>query len=342
MLVSPNSVPGVRPSAVGWERNAQGKLAPRLTDLGSSMDPLQLAEQATTLNLKLMRWRILPELDLEKVANTKCLLLGAGTLGCYVARTLVAWGVKKISLLDSSRVSFSNPVRQPLFEFEDCLGGGKPKAECAAERLKKIYPGVDAQGHSMMIPMPGHPISKELMERTKADVEKLERLIEEHDVVFLLMDSRESRWLPSIIAASKNKVCITQTRGHPISLIYTDVRAQIVMNAALGFDTFVVMRHGPRTTSFPASHTGIKLGCYYCNDIVAPKDVSRRLRLRPNPLPPTELTRPLVVIVGSDTGPNVHCNAAGARLHRLFDLCGAPRFNASASARVSVPSKKAL
>ena len=49
----------------------------------------RLANQAVDLNLKLMRWRILPALDLEKVANTRCLLLGAGTLGCYVARTLM-------------------------------------------------------------------------------------------------------------------------------------------------------------------------------------------------------------------------------------------------------------
>ncbi|PVG00195.1 E1-like protein-activating [Serendipita vermifera] len=251
VLIGANTVPGTRPSAVGWERNAQGKLSPRLADLGSSMDPLQLADQALGLNLKLMRWRILPQLNLETVADTKCLLLGAGTLGCYVARTLMAWGVKKISFVDSAKVSFSNPVRQPLFEFEDCLEGGKPKAECAADRLKKIYPGIDAKGYSMTIPMPGHPVSKELLEQTKKDVELLEMLIGEHDVVFLLMDSRESRWLPSIVAASKNK---------------------IVMNAALGFDTFVVMRHGPRATSFPKGHTGIKLGCYYCNDVVAPKD----------------------------------------------------------------------
>ena len=55
---------------------------------------------------------------------------------------LQGWGVRTITFVDSARVSFSNPVRQPLFEFEDCLGGGKPKAECAADRLKKIFPGI--------------------------------------------------------------------------------------------------------------------------------------------------------------------------------------------------------
>ncbi|KAH9829387.1 E1-like protein-activating [Rhodofomes roseus] len=236
-----------KPTAVGWEKNVQGKLGPRVADLAPMMDPTRLADQAVDLNLKLMRWRILPALDLEKVANTRCLLLGAGTLGCYVARTLMGWGVRKITFVDSARVSFSNPVRQPLFEFDDCLNGGKPKAACAAERLKKIFPGVNSSGHILSIPMPGHPIPPASVEQAKKDVATLEKLMDEHDVVFLLMDSRESRWLPTVMGAAKGKV---------------------VMNAALGFDTFLVMRHGVRASLAK----GDRLGCYYCNDIVAPAD----------------------------------------------------------------------
>lgn len=49
----------------------------------------RLADQSVDLNLKLMKWRISPTLDLEKVKRTRCLLLGAGTLGSYVARNLL-------------------------------------------------------------------------------------------------------------------------------------------------------------------------------------------------------------------------------------------------------------
>jgi ubiquitin-like modifier-activating enzyme ATG7 len=91
--------------------------------------------------------------------------------------------------------------------------------------------------------MPGHPYSND--EKLQADVEKLSNLINEHDVVFLLTDSRESRWLPTVLATQMNK---------------------IVINSALGFDTYLVMRHGSRQGSS-------NLGCYYCNDIVAPTDV---------------------------------------------------------------------
>nr|GFC98154.1 ubiquitin-like modifier-activating enzyme ATG7 [Tanacetum cinerariifolium] len=103
--------------------------------------------QAVDLNLKLIKWRIAPSIDLDVIKNCKCLLLGAGTLGSYVSRTLMGWGVRKITFIDNANVSFSNPVRQPLFNFKDCLQGGAKKAERAAEALEEIYPGVDAKGH---------------------------------------------------------------------------------------------------------------------------------------------------------------------------------------------------
>lgn len=52
------------------------------------------------------------------------------------------WGVRKITFVDNGKISYSNPVRQSLFYFEDCLDGGKFKAEAAAESLKKIFPNV--------------------------------------------------------------------------------------------------------------------------------------------------------------------------------------------------------
>lgn len=49
----------------------------------------RLADQAVDLNLKLIKWRIAPNLDLDTIKNNACLLLGAGTLGSYVARNLM-------------------------------------------------------------------------------------------------------------------------------------------------------------------------------------------------------------------------------------------------------------
>ncbi|KAI1907189.1 Autophagy protein 7 [Ophidiomyces ophidiicola] len=233
------------PKVSGWERNASGKLSGRVVNLTEYMDPQRLADQSVDLNLTLMKWRISPGLDLQKIKNTKCLLLGAGTLGCYVARCLLAWGVKTITFVDNGSVSFSNPVRQPLFSFTDCLDGGVKKALRAAESLQEIYPGVSSTGHVLSIPMAGHPMVNP--DQAKTDYETLKRLVDEHDAVFLLMDTRESRWLPTVMGKAAGKV---------------------VMNAALGFDTFLVMRHGD-------SKVEPSLGCYFCNDIVAPANSAK-------------------------------------------------------------------
>jgi ubiquitin-like modifier-activating enzyme ATG7 len=234
------------PKVTGWERTEAGKLTSRNVDLSEYMDERKLADQAVDLNLKLIKWRIAPSIDLDVIKNCKCLLLGAGTLGSYVSRTLLGWGVRKISFIDNATVSFSNPVRQPLFDYKDCLDGGVKKAERAAEALEEIYPGVDATGHVMEVPMLGHPIHDST--KTKAEFDKLQQLINEHDAIFLLMDTRESRWLPTVMGKAAGK---------------------IVLNAALGFDTFVVMRHGLK----PTQDGDVELGCYFCNDVVAPADV---------------------------------------------------------------------
>lgn len=102
--------------------------------------------------------------------------------------------------------------------------------------------------------MAGHPIIDE--SSIRADFEKLKALIDEHDAIFLLMDTRESRWLPTVMGKASRK---------------------IVMNAALGFDSFVVMRHGvadSATDHAPADSEGrADLGCYFCNDVMAPANV---------------------------------------------------------------------
>jgi ubiquitin-like modifier-activating enzyme ATG7 len=241
------------PKVTGWERNENNKLTSRTVDLSEYMDERKLADQAVDLNLKLIKWRIAPTIDLDVIKNCKCLLLGAGTLGSYVSRILMGWGVRKITFIDNATVSFSNPVRQPLFNFKDCLKGGAKKAERAAEALAEIYPGVDAKGYVMEVPMAGHPITDE--SKTKSNFDQLERLMDEHDAVFLLMDTRESRWLPTVMGKAKGK---------------------IVLNAALGFDTFVVMRHGLKTVEDAEGQE--ELGCYFCNDVVAPADVSHDKR----------------------------------------------------------------
>lgn len=57
--------------------------------------------------------------------------------------------------------------------------------------------------------MPGHPVGDSLLKETQAAVTVLEKLVDDHDVVFMLTDSRESRWLPTLLAGAKKKVrCI--------------------------------------------------------------------------------------------------------------------------------------
>ena len=294
---SPVTPPGYHalPKVTGWERNENHKILSRTVDLARYLDYRKLSDQAVDLNLKLIKWRMSPSIDLDVIKDSRCLLLGAGTLGSYVARNLLGWGVSAITLVDNGQVSFSNPVRQPLYVFGDASTKSK-KAQQAAVALSKIHPGVEATGYDLRVPMLGHPILDHDQERK--DFLTLRQLIYGHDAIFLLTDTRESRWLPTVMA----KAC-----------------GKLVINAALGFDTYVVMRHGllPRSNhgmECPDSYGedkislkpgdpdwvqpigaveddwhvrdnscticaakalpdgGEEVGCYFCSDVVAPVD----------------------------------------------------------------------
>ena len=85
-------------------------------------------------------------------------------------------------------------------------------------------------------------------------VARLEELINAHDVVFLLTDTRESRWLPTLVRASRLPLHFTfranpsHNLTHPSKHILIlaaqlcaarDDPNALTLNAALGFDTCV-------------------------------------------------------------------------------------------------------
>lgn len=164
-----------------------------------------------------------------------------------IARALAGWGVRHITFVDSGKVSLSNPVRQSLFTHQDAAMG-RPKVKAACEALQAVLPDAIVEGVEMEIPMPGHPNQKS--EELKLLFNKLRELVATHDVIFMLTDSRESRWLPSLLVAAKQ-----QQSGHDMP--------PLGLTVALGFDSFLVMRQ---------TYLDSPSACYFCNDVNPPSD----------------------------------------------------------------------
>lgn len=238
----------------------------KTVDLSSIFDTYSIYEESIELNLKLMKWRMAPKLNLSNIKDSKVLIIGAGTLGCNVSRSLIGWGIKHISFIDSGKISYSNPVRQCLYNFNDTVNNNNEfKSIVAARKLKEIVPHITSNGYVIHIPCPGMNIGNNdiLIKSNIENINKIEELIKEHDVVYLLTDSRESRWLPSFFCNIYNKICIT---------------------AAIGFNTFLVVRHNYYNdlnidNSKKLNTFKNKIACYYCNDIVSPTDSTKHRTL---------------------------------------------------------------
>lgn len=103
--------------------------------------------------------------------------------------------------------------------------------------------------------MPGHYVTtQEMVKETFENLELVEKLVREHDALFLLLDSREARWLPTLLANKYDKACIT---------------------VGLGFDSFVVVRHGISPNLYDKEKHQERLSCYFCNDIVTPQNTMK-------------------------------------------------------------------
>lgn len=125
-------------------------------DLQSFLDNKIVQQNATELNVKLIKWRILPNFDPSRIQKLRVLLIGMGTLGCQIARDLVGWGFLKMTLLDCATVSPSNPARQSLYCARDVESGGRgrSKVSIAKERLLEVRGDLEIDTVHLEIPMP--------------------------------------------------------------------------------------------------------------------------------------------------------------------------------------------
>jgi len=102
---------------------------------GAALGPDRLA--------RLARHIVLPEVGgtgQVALADAQVVLIGCGGIGSPALQYLAAAGIGRLTLVDSDTVDISNLQRQTIFTPNDV---GRPKAEVAAEWVRRFDPAVD-------------------------------------------------------------------------------------------------------------------------------------------------------------------------------------------------------
>lgn len=124
------------------------------------------------------RHLVLPEIGekgQKRIGNSRVVVLGLGALGSSMAESLVRCGVGHLLLVDRDFIEISNLQRQTLYTEDDI---GKPKAEVAVQRLKKINSEISLTAQVVHV-----------------DSHNIEKLIKGRDIVLDATDNMRTRYI---------------------------------------------------------------------------------------------------------------------------------------------------
>uniref|UniRef100_A0A914RF57 Uncharacterized protein n=1 Tax=Parascaris equorum TaxID=6256 RepID=A0A914RF57_PAREQ len=175
----------------------------------------RLVDEGVRLNLSLIRWRLVPEIDLQRFSNLRCLILGSGTLGCN-------------------------------------------------------------------IPMPGHTVAVQGTKKTEFGT-VIETLSLSIYYLHLIAASIAVVKFAVTLSVNNDNNKRRQREGHGRKARefdkrqFTIFKSQLAISVAMGFDSYVVIRHGvtcfdgeseanSAQTSDKLLIAGSELGCYFCSD----------------------------------------------------------------------------
>lgn len=88
------------------------------------------------------RMRRIGWIDIDRISDSRCLVVGAGALGNEAVKCMVLAGFKSIDILDMDRIVNSNLSRCVLFRKKD---NGLLKSEVLAGRAEELDPDVRAR-----------------------------------------------------------------------------------------------------------------------------------------------------------------------------------------------------